>query len=60
MFGVKGHFTSKKPQEKWVCDFLDDAMPLSFQLQVTEDFFKSHNFFHNGKMTSFSRMLGQS
>ena len=60
MFGVKGHFTSKKPQEKWVCDFHDDAMPMSFQLQATEDFFKSHNFFHNGKMTSFSKILGQS
>ena len=35
----------KWPQEKWACDFHDDAMPLSFQLQVTEDFFKSHNFF---------------
>ena len=23
----------------------DDATPLSFWLQVTEDFFKSHNFF---------------
>ena len=25
--------------------FHDDATPLSFQFQVTEDFFKSHNFF---------------
>ena len=33
------------PQEKWACDFHDDATPLSFQLQVTEDFFKSQNFF---------------
>jgi hypothetical protein len=30
----------KWPQEKWVCDFHDDAKPLSLQLQVTEDFFK--------------------
>ena len=29
----------KQPQEKWACDFHDDAPPLSFQLQVTEDFF---------------------
>ena len=29
----------KWPQEKWACDFHDDAMPLSFQLQVAEDFF---------------------
>ena len=29
----------KWPQEKWPCDFHDDATPLSFQLQVTEDFF---------------------
>ena len=36
VFGVIGHFM---PQEKWACDFHDDAMPLSFQLQVTEDFF---------------------
>ena len=27
------------PQEKWTIDFHDDATPLSFQLQVTEDFF---------------------
>ena len=26
-------------QEKWACDFHDDAKALSFQLQVTEDFF---------------------
>ena len=24
--------------EKWACDFHDEATPLSFQLQVTEDF----------------------
>ena len=24
----------KQPQEKWACDFHDDARPLSFQLQV--------------------------
>ena len=36
---VIGHFTVKWPQEKWACDFNDDAMFLSFQLQVAEDFF---------------------
>ena len=29
----------KQPQEKWACDSHDDAPPMSFQLQVTEDFF---------------------
>ena len=29
----------KQPQEKWVCDFCDDAPPLSFQLQVAEVIF---------------------
>ena len=28
----------KWTQEKWACDFHDGATPLSFQLQVTEDF----------------------
>ena len=32
-------YVVKQPQEKWACDFQDDALPLSFQLQVTEDFF---------------------
>ena len=27
------------PQEKWACDFHDDATPLSFQLQITGDYF---------------------
>ena len=43
-----------------VCHFHDDATPLSFQLQVTEDFFKISKFCHNGKMTSFRGILGQS
>ena len=30
----------KWTQEKWACDSHDDATPLSFQLQVTEDFLK--------------------
>ena len=29
----------KWPQEKWECHSHDDATPLSFQFQVTEDFF---------------------
>ena len=29
----------KQPQEKWGCDFHDDAPPLSFQLQVAEVIF---------------------
>ena len=29
----------KQPQEKWVCDFHDDAPPLSFQLQVADVIF---------------------
>ena len=28
----------KLSQEKWLCDFHDDATPLSFQLQVAEVF----------------------
>ena len=43
----KPFYLVKLSQEKWVCDFHDDAPPLSFQL------------FHNGKKTSFSRILGQ-
>ena len=37
----------KQPQEKWACDFYDDALPLSFQLQVAEVKllkFKTFNF----------------
>ena len=29
----------KQTQEKWVCDFHDDAPPLSIQLQVAEVIF---------------------
>ena len=29
----------KQPQEKWACDFRDDAPPLSYQLQVAEVIF---------------------
>ena len=49
----------KWTQEKWACNSHDGAMPLSFQLQVTEDFLKISQFFHNEKMTSFSRILGK-
>ena len=35
----------KWTQEKWASDSHDVATPLSYQLQVTEDFFISHNFF---------------
>ena len=50
----------KWTQEKWACDSHDDATPLSFQLQVTEDFFKISYLFQNEKMTRFSKILGQS
>ena len=42
MFGVayNGKYIVKWTQEKWACDSHDDAKPLSFQLQVTEDFSK--------------------
>ena len=33
----------KQPQEKWACDFHDDAPPLSFQLQVAEVNFSNFN-----------------
>ena len=41
MFGVTklNMYLVKWTQEKWVGDSYDDAMPLSFQLLVTEDFF---------------------
>ena len=32
-------YVVKQPQEKWACDYHDDAPPLSFQLQVTEVIF---------------------
>ena len=35
-----GVYGVKWPQEKQACHSHDDAMPLSFWLQVTEDFFK--------------------
>ena len=38
-------YVVKQPQEKWACDFHDDTLPLSFQLQVTEDLFLNLNFF---------------
>ena len=42
MFAQSGLFSVyevKQPQEKWACDFHDDAPPLSFQLQVAEVIF---------------------
>ena len=32
-------YVVKQPQEKWACDFHDDAPPLSFQLQIAEVIF---------------------
>ena len=32
-------YVVKQPQEKWACDFHDDAPPMSFQLQVAEVIF---------------------
>ena len=32
-------YVVKQPQEKRACDFHDDALPLSFQVQVAENFF---------------------
>ena len=43
-----------------MCHSHDDATPLPFWLQVTEDFFKSKTLVHNGKMTNFRGILGQS
>ena len=34
-----GLYVVKWPWEKWACHSHDDATPLSFWLQVTEDFF---------------------
>ena len=44
---------SRVPQE--ACDFPDNATPLSFQLQVAEDFFKSHIFFILWKNDQFQQ-----
>ena len=35
----RSFYVVKQPQEKWACDFHDDALPLSFQLQVAEVIF---------------------
>ena len=35
----RSFYIVKLSQEKWVCDFHDDAPPLSFQLQVAEVIF---------------------
>ena len=39
VWGDRPFYLVKWPQEKWACDFHDDATPLSFQLQVTEAIF---------------------
>ena len=39
VWGDRPFYLVKQPQEKWVCDFHDDAPPLSFQLQVAEVIF---------------------
>ena len=36
VWGDRPYYLVKQPQEKWACDFRDDALPLSFQLQVAE------------------------
>ena len=36
VWGDRPFYLVKQPQEKWACDFCDDALPLSFQLQVAE------------------------
>ena len=39
VWGDRPFYLVKQPQEKWACDFHDDASPLSFQLQVAEVIF---------------------
>ena len=39
VWGDRPFYLVKQPQEKWACDFHDDAPPLSFQLQVAEVIF---------------------
>ena len=39
VWGDRPFYLVKQPQEKWACDFHDDALPLSFQLQVAEVIF---------------------
>ena len=39
VWGDRPFYLVKQPQEKWECDFRDDAPPLSFQLQVAEVIF---------------------
>ena len=36
VWGDRPFYLVKQPQEKWACDFRDDAPPLSFQLQVAD------------------------
>ena len=39
VWGDRPFYLVKQPKEKWACDFHDDALPLSFQLQVAEVIF---------------------
>ena len=39
VWGDRPLYLVKQPQKKWACDFHDDALPLSFQLQVAEVIF---------------------
>ena len=39
VWGDRPFYLVKQPQEKWACDFHDDAPPLSFQLQVADVIF---------------------
>ena len=39
VWGDRPFYLVKQPQEKWACDFCDDVLPLSFQLQVAEVIF---------------------
>ena len=54
----------KRPQEKWACDFHDNATPLSFQVQVTYEilpfnfdlkFCWNWSFFHYEKIMRFKK-----
>ena len=36
VLGDRPFYLVKQPKEKWACDFHDDTLPFSFQLQVAE------------------------
>ena len=60
VWGDTPFYLVKQPQEKWACDFCDDAPPLSFRLQVAEVHFLVWKKIHNGKIAIFRNILGQS